>query len=60
MDLILRAAGCAGRLRPYDIIALSPDSGLIEAVPDTVSLDVLRKSDKQVKIWQFRPSLASR
>jgi hypothetical protein len=31
-------------LRPYDILALSPDSGLIEAVPDTISLDALRKS----------------
>ncbi len=34
-------------LRPYDIIALSPDSGLIECIPDTVSLDALRRSDKR-------------
>ena len=31
-------------LRPYGIIAMSPDSGLIEAIPDTVSMDVLRRS----------------
>lgn len=30
-------------LRPYGIIATSPDSGIIEAIPDTVSLDVLRR-----------------
>jgi hypothetical protein len=30
-------------LRPYGIIALSPSSGLIEAIPDTVSFDVLRR-----------------
>lgn len=49
MDQILRAARCSYWLRPYDIIALSPDSGLIEAVADTISLDALRKSDKQYK-----------
>ena len=26
-------------LRPYDVIALSPDSGLIEVIPDSISLD---------------------
>jgi phosphatidylinositol 4-kinase B len=31
-------------LRPYGIMAMSPDSGLIEAIPDTVSMDVLRRS----------------
>ena len=29
--------------RPYDIVATSPDAGLIEAIPDTVSLDALKK-----------------
>lgn len=36
-----RKVGCW--LRPYGIIATSPDSGIIEAIPDTVSLDVLRR-----------------
>lgn len=30
-------------IRPYGIIATSADSGVIEAIPDTVSLDVLRR-----------------
>ena len=34
-------------LRPYEIIALSPDSGLIEAIPDTISLDALRRNSKE-------------
>ncbi|KDO35761.1 hypothetical protein SPRG_18902 [Saprolegnia parasitica CBS 223.65] len=32
-------------LRPYDVIATSATSGFIEAVPDTVSLDSLKKND---------------
>jgi hypothetical protein len=32
------------KLKPYSILALSADSGIIEAVPNTVSLDVLKKS----------------
>lgn len=32
-------------LRPYDIIGTSYDGGLIEAIPDTVSLDALKKND---------------
>ena len=31
-------------LRPYGIVAMSEDSGLIEAIPDTVSMDALRRS----------------
>eukprot|EP01084_Bolivina_argentea_P224279 379308_1 len=31
-------------LRPYDIVATSPDSGVIEAVPDTVSIDAIKKN----------------
>lgn len=31
------------RFRPYDIVATSPDAGVIEAIPDTVSLDALKK-----------------
>jgi hypothetical protein len=48
MHHLLQAhASCEFWLKPYDILALSPDSGIIEAVPDTVSLDVLRKSDRR-------------
>lgn len=42
MHYILQQAGVQG-LRPYGIVATSGDSGLIEAVPDTVSIDVLKK-----------------
>ena len=46
MHQILLAGGCESWLRPYDIIALTEDAGLIEAIPDTVSLDALKKKDK--------------
>ena len=32
-------------LRPYSILATSAEAGLIEAVPDTISLDALKKND---------------
>lgn len=34
-------------LRPYDIIAFSDDSGVLEAIPDTLSLDGLKKTHPQ-------------
>ena len=40
---ILQTRKVGSWLRPYGIIATSPDSGIIEAIPDTVSLDVLRR-----------------
>ncbi|CAM9982152.1 unnamed protein product, partial [Ectocarpus fasciculatus] len=43
MQRILRAEGVGVWLRPYDIVALSADTGLVEAVPDTISLDALRR-----------------
>ncbi|CAN0008237.1 unnamed protein product [Scytosiphon promiscuus] len=43
MQRILRAEGVRAWLRPYDIVALSADTGIIEAVPDTISLDALRR-----------------
>ena len=42
---ILRDARVGVRLRAYDVIATGPDGGVIEAVPDTVSLDALRRND---------------
>lgn len=41
---ILRAERVGVWLRPYDIRATSSDSGVIEAIPDTVSLDALKKN----------------
>ncbi|KAH8063612.1 phosphatidylinositol kinase [Aureococcus anophagefferens] len=32
-------------LRTYDVVATGPDAGLIEALPDAMSLDALRRSD---------------
>jgi phosphatidylinositol 4-kinase len=32
-------------LRPYDVIATSPTSGLVEAIADTISLDSLKRND---------------
>ena len=32
-------------LKPYGIVATSSDAGVIEAVPDTVSLDALKRND---------------
>jgi hypothetical protein len=45
MNTILTEAKVDCWLRPYDIIALSPDSGIIEAIPNTVSLDVLKRKE---------------
>jgi len=42
---VLRHAEVPVWLRPYDIIATTFDGGLIEAIPDTVSLDALRRND---------------
>ena len=35
------------RLRPYEVLATSEDAGVIEAVPDTISLDGLRSNYPQ-------------
>ena len=44
-DSIFRAAALPVWLRPYDILAVSASGGLIEAIPDTISLDALKKGD---------------
>ncbi|GBG34892.1 Phosphatidylinositol 4-kinase [Hondaea fermentalgiana] len=44
-DSVYREDGLPLRLHPYDVLAVSPDSGLIQAVPDTISLDSLKKND---------------
>lgn len=43
LHAILIESGAQVWLRPYDILALSPDSGVIEVIPDTVSIDCLKK-----------------
>lgn len=43
MNTILKEADIDCWLRPYDIIAISPDSGIIEAIPDTISISALRR-----------------
>ncbi|KAJ0398832.1 hypothetical protein P43SY_004963 [Pythium insidiosum] len=46
-DRIFRAYSLPLRLRPYNVIATSTKAGLIEAVPDTVSLDSLKRNDPE-------------
>lgn len=50
MRRILRAEGVRVWLRPYDITPLTADSGIIEAVEDTISLDALFKYRKEGRV----------
>ncbi|GLD99179.1 hypothetical protein PINS_up007897 [Pythium insidiosum] len=34
-------------VRPYDVIAISSTSGLVEAIPDTISIDSLKRNDRE-------------
>lgn len=43
--VILEAERVPVWLRPYDVVAVGADAGVIEAIPDTVSLDALRRND---------------
>jgi phosphatidylinositol 4-kinase B len=42
---ILRQARVPVWLRPYEILATSLSAGLVQAVPDTISLDALKRAD---------------
>ncbi|KAE8888050.1 hypothetical protein PF005_g11416 [Phytophthora fragariae] len=44
-DRIFREYSLPLSLRPYNVMATSAKTGLIEAVPDTVSLDSLKRND---------------
>lgn len=44
-DRIFKDYSLPLRLRPYNVIATSAKAGLIEAVPNTVSLDSLKRND---------------
>ena len=46
---ILRDARVPVTLRTYGVVATGPDAGLIEALPDTVSLDALRRNDARYR-----------
>lgn len=50
MRRVLRAEGVKVWLRPYDITALTADSGIIEAVQDTVSLDALGRYRRERRL----------
>lgn len=50
MRRILRAEGVRVWLRPYDITPITADSGIIEAVEDTISLDALFKYRKEERV----------
>jgi len=42
---LFRTARVPVWIRAYDILAITPDAGLIQAIPDTISLDSLKKND---------------
>ncbi len=44
MDDIFAAAGIPLKLRPYEILITSPSSGLIEFLPNTSSIDSIKKN----------------
>eukprot|EP01138_Halocafeteria_seosinensis_P013399 gb/GECG01013685.1/.p1 GENE.gb/GECG01013685.1/~~gb/GECG01013685.1/.p1 ORF type:complete len:1276 (+),score=172.66 gb/GECG01013685.1/:1-3828(+) len=45
LGIIWKDAGVPVWLRAYDILATCRDGGLIEAIPDTISLDALKRGD---------------
>lgn len=44
-DLIFKDARVPVWMKPYDILAISTSAGIIQAVPDTISLDSLKRGD---------------
>ena len=43
MQKIFKREYCSIYLRPYDIIITSTNSGIIEYIPNTLSIDALKK-----------------
>lgn len=43
MDDIFKSANLNLYLRPYEIIVTSENSGLLEFIPNTVSMDAMKK-----------------
>jgi hypothetical protein len=60
-DRIFRASGEKLRLRPYNILATGPDTGILECCTDSISLDALHSKVenyqglKQFFVLQFGP-----
>jgi phosphatidylinositol 4-kinase len=42
---VFRGARVPVWMRPYDILATCPDGGLIQTIPDTISIDSLKRGD---------------
>ncbi|MFN3340970.1 MAG: hypothetical protein ACK40Z_14815, partial [Dietzia sp.] len=51
---VFRDEGLSVFVRPYDIVATSPDSGVIEAIPDTISIDALKRNHPRFTSLQVR------
>jgi len=55
---IFRDAGLSIYLRPYEIFITSSNSGIIEFIPDTISIDGLKKKFPKTKVngklWNMR------
>ena len=46
MGIILAQAKSPAWLYPYEIIAITDNGGIMEAIPDTISIDSLKRNDK--------------
>ena len=46
MGIILAQAKSPAWLYPYEIIAITDNGGVMEAIPDTISIDSLKRNDK--------------
>jgi len=56
LSSIFKDAGLNIYLRPYEIFITSSNSGMIEFIPDTISLDALKKKfpKNRMKPWNLR------
>jgi hypothetical protein len=53
-DQIFKGAGLKIRLRPYEIVCTGMNCGLVECVPDAVSLDSLKQKLRKLGIRDLR------
>ena len=56
LNQVFKEAGLAIFLKPYQIVVTSSNSGMIEFIPDTTSIDKLKKKlpKKQGRVWSLR------
>lgn len=54
LESIFKASGLNLFLKPYEIIVTSENSGLLEFVPNTISMDAMKKYLKCNKFKSFR------